>query len=337
MPDLDCPLDDSESLEESSEDVIRQLRAEAQGDRPTTAEQRRRASRLPRIDGHVKPARAPLKPKVIDKMRRDDRWPPDLALVDVLLVSLLAGSEDMTQWSEDVRRAVTVWRAARAEDRRLLLRAHPNAKEQLDAGSRVLKERLIHRFVRRRRGDRIDDSARETLELPAIEMRYIAKRQQLLAIAEQQDGPRRRGRRAIPKRRSVIDGWRWRDGRPREDDVPTLLLRVEVWRNVRAQVRPDAGPVPRAEALAEVLVSDLKTGDPATYKWIESKRRDFEHEKRLHYAEEEESSSSTRALTRAVRKVIGAPFRSLEARLSQALTHYPPSTHADVSRARRPH
>lgn len=69
---------------------------------------------------------------------------------------------------------------------------------------------------------------------------------------------------------------------------------------VRAQVRPADGRLLRAEALAEVLVSDLKTSDlateRATYKRVDGLRRCYE---------EEEEYAPTRALTRAVTDVKG--------------------------------
>ncbi len=313
-------LERPEALERWS-DEIRQLRGSRLQEERDRATIRAPATNGPRISGHVKPAVVPLKPRAIDILRRDDKWPPDLAVVDMLVVSLLADLEDPTQWSEAVSSAVAVWRAAHAEYRQRL-RDHPDAKEQLDAGRWMRKEQLIHRFVLRMRKKPNDSTDASDTLAQQKEMRDVAERQQMLALDQRErrddlarlgGGPRRRGRRPKPPEvRSVIDGWHWHDGRPNKFDVPLLLLRVEVWRDVRAQVRRD---VLFAPALAEVLVADLRASDPTTYERVDELRRQHE---------EHEGCSPTRALTYAVNELIGPEFRKLQTRVSEARQRYTP-------------
>jgi hypothetical protein len=115
----------------------------------------------------------------------------------------------------------------------------------------------------------------------------------------------------------VIDGWGWRadGGRPSHYTATALLLRIEVWRDVRAQVRPTDGRVTRADALAEVLAYDLRRCDPVAYRRVDRRRR--------HYVEE--GHSPTRALTRATKDLHGKHFRKLQSMFSQALSRYQPA------------
>ena len=78
-----------------------------------------------------------------------------------------------------------------------------------DARRRVLKERIINRFVRRRRGEQINDAdyERETFALIADEMGYVADQQQGLVIAEQRDGPTAARTARKGARRALSDRW----------------------------------------------------------------------------------------------------------------------------------
>lgn len=242
--------------------------------------------------------------------RRSSRWSPPVecwwpedeseAIGDPMLC-LLTGQEDLTRWSADVRRALRA-HVAHIKEWSRRCDAVPDAREQLQAGTRVAFSRVA-RFLQRHPHSTRDelralaDAARET---SARAMRLMARQQQRRAA-------HLTGRTAVPLK-SVIDGWRWRDGRPAKCCATGLLLRVEVWRDVRARVRPAEGRVKQTVALAEVIAADLKTDDPRTYTRVEGLRRYYE----------EEGRSPTAALTRAVRAVMGKHFRTLEALLSQA-------------------
>lgn len=259
-------------------DEVRHLHGEQLAFERATSASQRRGSR-PQIDREVTRPIAPIKSAVIERARRAGTWPPDSDLLAVLLVSLLADLEDPSEWLTDVHRALAVVRTAIADYRRLVQR-HRDAKEQLDAGSRALKEQLIHRFVRARRGERLEDAA-DPFDRRDAEMDRVARRQQQLAIAAREDGPRRRGPRprTPPPLRSVADGWRWHDGRPDEHGAPVFLLRVEIWRDVRADLRPadgDHGRISRRQALAEVFAADLRRCDPVAYRRLEGNRRSYE-------------------------------------------------------------
>lgn len=280
--------------------------------------------RRPCIGRHVKSSVQPQFKALV--CRCNGRWPPDDALVSYLVIRLLAGLEDDREWSDDVLRAVEVERAARDAVTRAV-RRHPDVKEQVAAGREVVMTRLFQLMKRRRQGHpRLGDQElatyeRETRAMQATAMRAAAERQRQRRMWECKDEPVKRGRpqQSHLELRSLIDGWNWQGGRPREFAVTELLLRVEVWRDVRAQVRPADGRLLRAEALAEVLVSDLKTSDlateRATYKLVDGLRRCYE---------EEEEYAPTRALTRAVTDVKGEHlngkhFRNLQSLFSQAL------------------
>jgi hypothetical protein len=162
-------------------------------------------------------------------------------------------------------------------------------------------------------------------------MRLIAKRQQQRRAAQVELRPATPGRppRSHLILQSVIDNWRWRPGgRPSLRVVPVLLLRVEVWRDVRAQVQPvqtaGDGRVTRADALAEVLVFDMKTHDRAIYAKVDTLRRRYENQ---------QGRLRTRPLTRAVDTVIHRHFRALQTQFSQTLDRYQCSK-ADLDHAR---
>ena len=116
-----------------------------------------------------------------------------------------------------------------------------------------------------------------------------------------------------------------------------LLLRVEVWRDLRARMRPDDRRLTRSEALAEIAVADLRRSDPVKADRLNAAvQRQFK----------DEGCSPRRALVKAVSYELAKdakdvptrdstqPFESLQSLLSQALRRYGPSDAliADVRR-----
>jgi hypothetical protein len=328
----DAPASDAAELRE----ILRAERLEA-------ARPRRRAAvgRGVTIGGHLKAPPLLLKARAIDACRRGSGSPLSSGLIDALALSLLGGVADRAEWSADVRRALWVCEDA-ADGARLRARRVPWALEQLRAAARIRRERLVHLSVLRRRGASLpplDDYEKETEALAAAEVYYVARQQCTIAMAEaekqahvfaEQGIPPRRGRRPKqPEPRTILDG-RWHGGHPDQHSIPWLLLRVEIWRDIRAEARPTEGRVSRSDALAEVLLEELKAGDRRCYRLIDNLRRELE----------EDGSRSAPALARAMTALHARTFRGLQVRLSQALKPCPPdptSHRRDVVRGSRRH
>lgn len=102
-----------------------------------------------------------------------------------------------------------------------------------------------------------------------------------------------------------------RRGRPLRASWPILRLRVEMTRDLLE--REDGRRLQFSEALALFYVGCLNTTEPATATRIREWSR--------HY-EEEEGHAPVRALIKAVRRVDGKRFASLESKLSQSRTAY---------------
>lgn len=242
-------------------------------------------------------------------MRNEPPWSPedhDLQIADAWLC-LVCGIDDGVGWSEDVRAAL---RAHRGFLRRFAeqAQANPDADEQLQIGADVAL-RSITRIVAANPTASAEDREaflESTFTRAERAMRFVADRQVRRRTSLVKTGA---GRGAVAPLRSVIDGWNWRGGgRPSRAPVTGLLLRVEIWRDVRARVRPDVGRVPRGRALAEVLVYDLRKADPALHALIEQRRK--------HYAEEDTTRD---ALVRAVTRLNGAQFSKLRVQFAQVL------------------
>jgi hypothetical protein len=248
-------------------------------------------------------------------VRNEPPWSPEdhSAQVGDPWLRLVSGLDDARDWSVPVRTALRAHRAflARFTEQ---TRANLDAREQLTIGARVAV-RLAARFASCHPHPSLEEReafVEATLRRVDRAMRLVAGRQQRQRAARRSRQAQGRGR---PRRQpephlSVIDGWRWRGGgRPSRTPMTGLLLRAEIWRDVRAQARPGVGRVSRARALAEVLVYDLRDVDPQLYARIERLR--------VHYAEEDTTRD---ALVRAVMDVNGRHFSKLRVQFAQALS-----------------
>jgi hypothetical protein len=322
----DDDLKRSDAREEPASDAAEE-RQIIRAERLEAARPRRRAAvgRGVTIGGHVKAPSVLLKARAIDVCRRGSGSPLSSGLIDAVALSLLGGVADRAEWSADVRRALWVFEDA-AYVARLRARKVPWAMEQLKAAARIRRERLIHLSVLRKRGaplPSLGDYDKATEALAAAEVYYVARQQCTIAVAEaeeqahvsaEQGVPLRRGRRRKqPEPRTILDA-RWHGGHPDQHSIPWLLIRVEVWRDIRAEARPTEGRVSRSDALAEVLLEELKAGDRSCYRLIDNLRRELE----------EDGSRSAPALARAMTALHARTFRGLQVRLSQALKPCPP-------------
>ena len=218
-------------------------------------------------------------------------------------------AEDLRQWSCDAQRAFVVHKAFLAEFERQLA-CHPDAREQFEAAASVAVRQLARTL--RQHPHQTDQQRAEMVRAFWKTTERVA-----LVVARRQQQRRAAAGQTLPALRSVMDGWRWRGGGRPGQNVTLLLLRVEVWRDMRARERPAEGRVSRAAALAAVLVADWKESDPATYKGVDRVRR------RNQNHDQDQGHAPLRALTGAVMKVKGKYVRSLQARFSQALTSRP--------------
>jgi hypothetical protein len=241
-------------------------------------------------------------------VRPDADWPDDRIVLETMLrlttVSRRAGrivhDEDPSQWSDDVQLALHAYlRHVDTESRRL--QAHPEALAQLALGERVRASRYArlderHFYSWSPEEQQAGIAAAERAVERAV--RFLARRQQ-----------RTRG----GKLRSIVDGWRGLDGRPsKSGGSPWLLLRVQVWRDLRERTRPDVGRLRRSEALAELKLRELGDTDPVQHKRVKARQLQLEYDERL---------SPTAALTQAVKDIVGGDkFRALERQVAGPVT-----------------
>ena len=247
-------------------------------------------------------------------MRNEPTWAPEdhFTQIGETVLRLISGLESARDWSKEVRAALRAHLdfVARFKDQ---TRANPNADAQLRAGALVALQSIALYVARNPHPSPEERIAfvEATQRRVDRSMRAVAGRQQRRRAALNTGQAGRVGRPRKPEPlHSVLDGWHWRGGgRPSQHPVTGLLLRLEVWRDVRARARPEAGRVSRARALAEVLVYDLRDEDPQLYARVEQRR--------AHYADDEVTRDSlVHAMTALNRKY----FTNLQVQFSQALS-----------------
>lgn len=265
------------------------------------------------IDGHVRPE--PLKAAVTAKIRQVAEWPPNDGLLDGLLLRLWKGHEREEDWSEDVRQALAAFKVRFNKDWKQM---PATAREQEQAGMRVVEERLIHYIVERRHGRHVDSDAyfAETEALRRKAVTHIAELQQFITEEWRQNAQPRTGPKGKPIPLQVIAG----GAAPTDHDVKTLNphkgrpsaygaspeflhLRVEVWSEI-------TGERNWAAVLAAILACEIRNHDGARYRKLE-KLRDYL------VANDDTSPSPIEALTRVMRDH-DERFATLEATLSDA-------------------
>jgi transcriptional regulator NrdR family protein len=229
----------------------------------------------PQIVGHVRPA--PPDGELATLVEQHG-WPPPGTLISYMALRLLAGMENETSWSEEVQLAVAGARGAQNAAHRT---SWPNAdvREQMRAGS----EAVIHQWYlswRRLRDAGVEPTTLQNFVLlsdaekaRANAARVAAKRQSDRRSLQLELSPLRRG----PKGRkhleltSIADGHQWRRGRPQKHAIWWLHLKVEILREWRARACPGNGRGSIAEALAVLILKDLRVTNPAAYASLRSR------------------------------------------------------------------
>ncbi|MDQ3417232.1 MAG: hypothetical protein M3541_00340 [Acidobacteriota bacterium] len=242
---------------DSPEEILRALNGERHEQRATGP----RDPKRPRIHGHVTATIEPQLAMLVEKCA--GAWPPPPELVPYLAVRLLAGLEDLPAWSSEVQQAVNGVRAKVAREERKLRRDR-DVKEQVQAGRDVLRARMLMRLRSRFSTEDAEKYAEQTELLRDTAMCDAAKAQQRRRKYEVLEAPVKRGPKptAHLKVRSVADGWKRRAGAPRKHLPPEWLrLEVDVWRDLRARVRPAEPAIDSPDALAEWFAADLERRD----------------------------------------------------------------------------